>query len=254
MFRAKPMPLRMVLLCAALAATGCSGSRWARDDLDYARKYPQHSDDMLQTTKQAVDARHVHGKHGFYAGFAGREEPRGAGAEAGVFMYPRSWMETRVGGAILAHDGDKPLSGGALAGVRVQPPTRLAPFVGLGGYVGWSGFRDASMDGLDNDGDGLVDEWGEYDLEFVVAVVPEAGVHYWINSRLRLTASADYRLASDGRDADALYYGVSLALLGRGQSSPPKGCGDSGDWTFGDDDAWKDAAAPTGPAPTLPPP
>ena len=244
---------RVVIVANALLLAGCSGTRWARDDVDYARKYPHHTDNTLKTTKQAIDARHVLGKHGYYAGFAGRDIPAGAGAEAGVFVYPRSWLEARVGGALLGHDGPEPLSGGGLLGVRAQTPTRLAPFVGIGGYLGWSGFEDASMDNLDNDDDGFIDESGERELDFVVAAVPEVGIHYWITSRLRLTGSADYRFASDGRDADAMYYGVSLALLGAGQSSPKASPADSGgDWNFGEDpEAWKNAAAPTGPLPKI---
>jgi hypothetical protein len=240
------------LVIVGLSVAGCSGSRWARDDVDYARKYAHHTDEPLRVAKQAVDARHVIGKHGLYGGFAGRSDPMGAGAEVGVFVYPRSWSEIRVGGALLAHDGEEPLSGGALAGVRLQTPSRLAPFVGMGGYLGWSGFQDVSMDGVDNDDDLFIDESGERELDFVFAAVPEAGLHYWINSRLRLTGSADYRFATDGRDADSLYYGISLALLGAGQSSPAKATSNGGDWTFAEEpDAWQSATAPSGPAPTV---
>jgi hypothetical protein len=232
------MAWRRMISGLALLSAGCTGSRWARDDVDYAHKYAEHTDDSVRTVKQAVDARHVIGKRGMYAGFAGRDEPFGAGAEAGVFAYPRSWLETRIGGALLAHEGERPLSGGGLVGVRVQPPTRLAPFVGLGGYLGWAGFEDRSLDNVDNDNDGFVDEPDEEsDFAFVGAIAPEAGVHYWLTSRLRLTGGADYRLTTDGRGADALFYGVSLAWLEPGQRSPSRRTADHAEnWDFAADE------------------
>ena len=227
------MRFRLAMLSMLAAALGCSGSRWAREDRDYAKKYPRHTDDVAKMTKQAIDARHVIGKRGAYAGFAGSDEPAGAGAEAGLFVYPRSWLETRIGGALLAHEGDHELSGGGIIGARVQTPTRLAPFAGVNGYLGYAGSRSADKDGTDNDGDGDVDEFGEDETNFVGAVAPELGIHYWLTSRMRLTGSADYRLTSDGRGNDSLFYGVSLAVLAKGQSSPPKGgTADEGGWAF----------------------
>lgn len=226
------MSWRRPISCLALLLMGCTGSRWARDDEDYARKYPRHTDNVLKTAKQAVDARHVVGKEGWYAGFTGRDDPVGAGAEAGLFIYPRSWLETRVGLAALGHEGEHPISGGGLVGVRVQPPTRLAPFVGVNGYLGWVGFADATHDQIDNDDNGLVDEPGETDLDFMTAIAPEVGVHYWLTSQWRLTGKADYLFTSDGRDVDSIYYGVSLAWLFPGQCSPMKSRPDRRDWNF----------------------
>lgn len=230
--------LRRCLIAVALlvVAAGCSGSRWAKEDIDYSQKYPRHTDDVAKVAKQAIDARHVIGKRGAYAGFAGSDEPAGYGAEAGLFVYPRSWLETRIGGALLAHEGEHVLSGGGTVGARVQTPSRLAPFAGVNGYLGYAGSRSADKDGADNDGDGDVDEFGEDETNFVGAIAPELGVHYWLTSRVRLTGSADYRLTSDGRGNDSLFYGLSLAVLGRGQTSPPRsGPADEGGWAFAPD-------------------
>jgi hypothetical protein len=247
---------RYASICAlAMIAGGCRGSRWAREDADYAHKYPHHRDDVLKTTKQAVDARHVIGKRGVYAGFAGRDEPFGAGVEAGVFAYPRSWLEARAAGAVLAHESERPLSGGGLIGMRIQPPTRLAPFVGMGGYLGWAGWEDAAMDSVDNDDDGFTDELGEDQSVFVAALVPELGMHYWITSRLRLTSSADYRLTTSGRDSDSMYYGLSLAWLGPSQSSPVRSKSSSEEWSFAPSEIETTAAnvaAPTSMSATTP--
>jgi hypothetical protein len=213
---------RVILWPLVAAAVGCTGSRWAREDPDYAAKYSHHTDNVARMAKQAVDARHVVGKRGVYGGFAGSDEPFGAGVEGGLFVYPRSWLELRVGGAGLAHDGEHPLSGGGIIGARVQAPSRLAPFAGLGGYAGWAGMRSADNDGIDNNHDGIIDEFGEDEVDGVVALVPELGVHYWITPRVRLTGTADYRLVSEGRGNDSLFYGLSLAVLSGGQRSPPK--------------------------------
>lgn len=231
--------LRGCLIAVALlaVAAGCSGSRWAKEDIDYSQKYPRHTDDVAKVAKQAIDARHVIGKRGAYAGFAGSDEPAGYGAEAGLFVYPRSWLETRIGGALLAHEGEHQLSGGGIIGARVQTPSRLAPFAGVNGYLGYAGSRSADKDGVDNDSDGVVDEFGEYETNFVGTIAPELGVHYWLTSRVRLTGSADYRLTSDGRGNDSLFYGLSLAVLAKGQASPPKdGPPDMGNWKFVRDD------------------
>lgn len=224
---------RLFAVALLAMAAGCTGSRWAKEDIDYAQKYPRHTDDVAKVAKQAIDARHVIGKRGAYAGFAGSDEPAGYGAEAGVFVYPRSWLETRIGGALLAHEGEHVLSGGGIIGARVQTPSRLAPFAGVSGYLGYAGSRSADKDSVDNDGNGMVDEFGEKDRNFVGAIAPELGVHYWVTSRVRLTGSADYRFTSDGRGNDSLFYGLSLAVLGRGQTSPPKsGPADEGGWKF----------------------
>ena len=117
---------RVVVFCGALL-TGCAGSRWARDDVDYGAQVRGPYGQPRSNGQTSHGWRHAVGKRGYYAGFAGREDPFGAGAEAGVFAYPRSWMETRVGAALLAHEGERPLSGGALVGVRVQPPSLWRP-------------------------------------------------------------------------------------------------------------------------------
>ena len=114
----------------------------------------------------------------------------------------------------------------------------MAPFVGLDGYLGWAGFEDRALDGVDNDNDGFVDELDEEsDFAFVAAVAPEVGVHFWLSSQWRLTGSADYRVTTDGRATDALFYGLTLAWLPSGQRSPPKDHASvGGEWTFGAED------------------
>lgn len=199
-----------LLLLAALP--GCHGSRWAKRDADYRQKYPEHTDNPLRTIKQAVDARYVAGKSGAYVAAAGRNDPLAAGAEFGWFDYPMPWVEYRGGLAGLLHaTGKHPLSGGLVGSVRVQPPSRLAPFVGVGAYGGWAGERSATSDGLDNDHDGSVDEVDEDDTDMALAVFPELGAHFWINHRTRLTTSVSYQVTNQGRDNDYLFYSIGFS-------------------------------------------
>ena len=207
------MPARLLLLLFAPAFAGCTGSRWAMDDPDYAAKYAHHTDNVAKTVKQAVDARHLVRKGGGYAALTGRDEPFALGGEAGIFTYPNPYTEGRVGLAGLIYEDDTPISGGALAAARLQTPTRLAPFVGIGAYAGMSPEAWLTDDDLDNDFDGTTDESDEAESDFVLAMVPEAGCHFWLTPGWRITGSASYYMTDSGRDSDFLTYGVSIACL-----------------------------------------
>lgn len=235
-----------------LTATGCTGSRWAKSDPDYAAKYPHHTDNLARTTKQAIDARHVYGKRGAYAGALARNEPASGGAQFGVFAYPKSYLETYGGLAGLFQEGsDTAMSGGIDAGVRLQTPTRLAPFVGMNCYLGYWPFGDGK-DGRDNNGNGYIDEDIERlessdDGEVVIAARPEAGLHFWITPRVRLTGSAGYQFVAEGSEPDSLTYGISLSLLERDQSCPREHRSrDNESWQFAAQ-PWPEAVSPAPP-------
>jgi hypothetical protein len=211
------------LISVVLLAAGCGTSRWAMDDSDYAAKYskPYGKDKIPRMAKQAVDARHVGGKGGFYLGAAGQSSPFTAGAEIGGACYWSSCCSGHAGLVGVAGAGADNLFGGADVGLRVQPPTRLAPFVGIGAMGGISAFKErddeiVDDDYNDNDDDGIVDEPGEttHEREALAAVYPEIGVHFWLNGLTRLTASGRYLVTSDGRENDFWYYGLTLAFLG----------------------------------------
>ena len=211
MFRSLPL---IVLLLMLLATVGCQGSRWAKRDADYHEKYDHHTGNLAKMTKQSVDARHVRNKGGVYIAASGRGTPFAAGAELGVFGYSEPWLEARGGLAGLVHDGDElKLSGGLSGSMRVQTPTRLAPFAGLGVYGGWAGLKSAEDDGIDNDDNGWIDERGETANAFTVAVFPEVGLHYWLNHRTRLTTSVSYYLTDQGRNDDFLFYSIALSFF-----------------------------------------
>ncbi len=222
----------------AVAIAGCQGSRWARDDPDYAAKYSQHTDNVLKMSKQAIDARHVKEKWGSYAGVSGRiERPFAMGGEVGGFYYPTSYLELRGGLSGLIYENDTPLSGGFNAGARVQSPTRLAPFVGVSGYAGFVPDLFDTADGVDNDLNGIVDDASETNSSAVFGVAPEAGVHFWITPEWRLTSGVSYLLTTEGGD-DFLLGAISLArLTGPGGPVSQRGLAQAaidGGWKVGD--------------------
>jgi hypothetical protein len=202
----------VVLLC------GCPWSRWALKDPDYAAKYDEPPEllDVESQAKQTVDARFVEGKGGWYVAGAGHADPFAAGGELGVFAYPKSWLSANAGFAALAGTGANDLFLGINTSLRVQSPSRFSPFAGVGMFHGYSEREvPARDDFIDNDDDGSVDERDETDTEYgwLSAVYPEVGVHYWLNSSVRLSASGAYYVTTEGRDSDFWFYGASLSFL-----------------------------------------
>jgi hypothetical protein len=203
---------------------GCAGlgtSRWAMDDAVYEEKYddPYNGDDVdkaQRMMKQAIDARHAADRGGVYVGGAASDEPFALGAELGGFHYFGSFLETRGGIKGLAGTSEKDWFLGGDFGLRLQAPSRLTPFVGVGTFLGGNKKSVlAENDHLDNDDDLSVDERGEREdvYNFLASVYPELGVHFWINGKTRLTAGAQYHLTTSGRSNDFWFFGVSLAFL-----------------------------------------
>lgn len=241
-----PMHPTLRLISAALTTTllcvltsGCSGwgtSRWAMDDPVYSQKYGEPysdktTDKLARMLKQSADARYVDDRSGLYLGAAGSDHPLTAGTEIGVFHYLDPSLETRAGLKGLIGTGAKDWFLGGDFGLRLQSPSRLAPFVGVGTFVGGNRRSELAIhDHVDNDRDGAVDERGEYKgvYSYMASVYPELGIHFWLNGQTRLTTGAQYHLTTEGRDDDFWFFGVSLSLLGdpppRPQPSPaPQG-------------------------------
>lgn len=193
------------------------------DDPVYAEKYEEGAEksDVVGKVKQAIDARHVKGLGGLYlsGGSQWRDDYQSAfgGAELGYEYYPSSWMSSRMSLAGYVGHGD--WYAGMDYGARVQLPSRLTPFAGVGMFHGLSTQRvDATMDGEDNDDDGFADEWGEKKTEFdgwLSSVYPEVGVHFWPTGQARITGYARYWLSSEGRDADDWLAGIQLTAFER---------------------------------------
>lgn len=204
-----------VLVLAACSCGGCAGSRWAKSDAAYAAKYRHHSDNPLHMVKQSMDARFMGNRGGYGIATNLGTDPGTLGGEVTAFQYVGHSLEVRGGLVGLAGTGNENLFGGFTSGARLQTPTRLAPFVGIGGLAA-GGERDVSDDGIDNDNNLVVDEMGEDLSEYFASVFPEVGAHFWITPRVRLTTSAAYHLTTTGRDDDQWMFGVGLSILAPG--------------------------------------
>lgn len=212
----------------AVTLCGCSSwplsSKWAMDDPDYAEKYsqPYGDDKPLRMLKQMVDARHLDEKSGWTIGGGAGGSPATAGGKLGGFYHLASWLEMDLALTGIAGTGAHDWFIGPEVGVRVQTPTRIAPFAGVGGFLGINRFyEDADRDGVDNDDDGVTDEFGEQDEDYkaFTAVYPEVGIHAWLTGTTRLTASARYYVTEEGRDDDFWFVGFSVSrMFGPGKS------------------------------------
>ncbi len=223
----RQLPL-FAMLCV-VATSGCtlpSGilrSRWAMDDPDYAAKYAEGAEktDIRGKLKQAVDARFQNGSSGMFVSGGAYVRPdsqSGMGAiDVGVESYVTSYLTTRGSLTLFAGGGD--LFTGLDLGMRLQSPSRLAPFAGAGTFAGYA--REvvpADDDWIDNDEDGFIDEHGE-DRErfsgFLLAVYPEVGTHFWWTPNIRLTGFGRYLVTTEGRDDDDWLIGGGVALFSK---------------------------------------
>ncbi|MEL7335843.1 MAG: hypothetical protein AAFN70_06505, partial [Planctomycetota bacterium] len=139
--------LMAVAAMLLLWSGGCNllHSRYAMDNVSYAEKYREGAEksDLIGKVKQASDARWVEDEIGTYfnGGFAQAPDANAWLAVAGVGseQYPKSFLSTRFGGDLMLSGGDTTgLYLGVDAGVRLQTPTRLAPFIGVGATGGVS--------------------------------------------------------------------------------------------------------------------
>ncbi|MBC8354227.1 MAG: hypothetical protein H8E66_19715 [Planctomycetes bacterium] len=193
------------------------------DDEVYAAKYADGAErfDLLGKAKQALDARHADGLGGLYlsggAQYQADAEKPFVGGELGVEGYSTSWTTGRA--SLATYIGDDEGYLGLDAGVRLQTPSRVAPFVGVGTFHGVSrGVELADWDGRDNDDDGWIDEFGEEESgvdDWLSAVYPEVGAHLWVNANWRLTAYGRYFVTTEGRDHDDWLIGMQLAAFSR---------------------------------------
>lgn len=203
-----------LLLVCLIASAGCTGSRWARADPDYAEKYDRHTDNPVKVVKQALDARHVADKWGLYSSVAASDSPA-AEVSVGGFMYPlagQGAIETRLGLRGVAYDGDgdddSGFAGGAEAGIRLQSPSRVAPFVGLSGFLGKAPFQDPDPGAPPSFDD-------EDDDALAAAFSPEVGCHFWLTPHWRLSGHVTHSFAyiEGSNGADYTSGGVTIAYL-----------------------------------------
>lgn len=208
------------LITGCSLPTGLTHSRWAMDDPGYAVKYREGAKktDPLGKIKQASDARFLNGANGTFVsgGLSYRGDTGNAATiDIGKELYTTSYLTQRI--SLTGAAGFDQTSLGLDGGIRLQPPTRLAPFVGVGGFVGmnWETV-DADDDGIDNDDDGFTDEFDEEDTEYdltLASIYPEVGAHFWWTPRWRLTGFGRYWITTDGRDSDTWMVGGGVAVF-----------------------------------------
>ncbi|WP_253159261.1 hypothetical protein [Stieleria tagensis] len=199
--------------------TGILRSRWAMEDPEYAEKYADGADksDLLGKAKQAADARFQKDANGLFVsgGYAQRSDADHGllSVDVGGEAYLTSYLTGRVSWMGMGNGED--WFTGADAGLRLQSPTRLAPFVGLGVFAGAADETVAADDDWeDNDDDGFIDEYGEEEERFsgaLAAVYPELGAHFWWTPTVRLTSYGRYMVTTEGSDANDWQFGVGLA-------------------------------------------
>jgi hypothetical protein len=216
--------MRAVFAVLMIACSGCSlHSRYAMDDPVYADKYADGAEqgDLLGKAKQALDARHTTGLGGLYFSGGAQVKPDSGhtlyGGELGGEAYLSEWSTGRA--ALAGYVGPDDVYGGLDIGARLQTPTRIAPFVGIGAFNGFStGEERADDDGIDNDDDGLVDERREkrttYD-GWLSAIYPEVGLHLWLDGCWRVTAYGRYLVTTEGRGQDDWLLGLQIAGFSR---------------------------------------
>ena len=218
-----PFILFLTINCLG-CATGrpWDSSRWAMDNPGYAEKYSKpyekgKLESIPRRLKQMSDARFNAKRGGLTIGSGLGPNPFAIGAEIGGSIYETSWTSTNfsLAGLGLATD-DGGLYGGFKIAQRIQTPSRLAPFVGAGLFVGsFNNSVSAENDGIDNNSNMFIDEPGEEkdNSKLLLTIYPEVGVHYWLTSEARLTMSAQYHLNPNGRDEDFSFIGISLGFF-----------------------------------------
>ena len=191
------------------------------EDPDYAAKYADGASksDIGGKIKQAADARFLDGASGFYVSGGASSRPDAGseliGLDVGMEGYGTSFSTTRISLGLMS-DGDDIFTG-VDTGLRIQTPTRLAPFVGVGLFGGYA--REtvpAEDDWIDNDDDGFTDERGEDRERFsggLAGIYPELGGHFWWTPNVRLTGFGRYLVTTEGRDEDDWWLGGGLAVF-----------------------------------------
>jgi hypothetical protein len=156
------------------------------------------------------------GEDSLYLDVSWRPDPAVVGAEIAAAHAYGDYLSARVGFEVLASETPLYLFGGATAGARLTLPWRLAPFVGVGGFIGWWDAQvRAEADLVDNDWDGVVDEIGETKdviVDGVIVVYPEVGIHLWLTDSMCLTLSGRYHVTTAGRAHDAWLATVGLSV------------------------------------------
>ncbi len=208
----------VLLVCSGCALTGrqLAIRRGNRDDPQAS----QDQSDSLRTDRRqprvqqpwdAPDGSGQEGKSGVYVGGGSTASPHWpvATGSLGVFKLPTAWSTVR--GGVFGLDNDGIGVAGAEAGIRLHAPTRLTPYVGLSGDVGFSGLHSGYVNNRSHRSNPNYPTGTVSKASGLVAAVPEVGVSYWLNSSTRLNAGASYYFALD--QSSFLLFGTSLEFV-----------------------------------------
>ena len=215
--------MRSVWLIVLLTfVTGCSlRSRYALDDPIYQEKYAvgADKDDIAGKLKQATDARHTKYLDGWVAGGGGLTGGTFGSLELGREVYVENYFSNRI--SLTGLSGSEVTALGVDVGMRLQAPTRLAPFVGVGAKAGVlaNDVAEFVLDSAFNDDleldDALELNEDDSDIDGLAAVYPEVGVHFWANGNIRLSFFGRYLVTTEGRDFDDWLIGGQIGLFVR---------------------------------------
>lgn len=193
------------------------------DDPIYAQKYADGASkqDLPGKIKQALDARHTKYLQGWLVSGGAQVRPD-SGATFGTIdigreLYDTNYLTTRLSLSGLA--GEDLASVGLDTGVRLQAPTRLAPFVGVGGTAGLL-LEDAVPLLLDTATDSMdspisLENNSSDSVGGLAAIYPEVGLHFWFDGHIRLTAFGRYMITTEGRQHDDWLIGGQFTFFTR---------------------------------------
>ena len=136
---------------------------------------------LLFAVTAKADGWSAEGRSGVALSVAGRQDPAILGVQAQGLIHPTAWSSFHFGVAFLASpDFDEEIHAGFPFGLQFQPPWRIAPFVGVGFFLGYDEV-ESFLDYLfaDDEDDLFPDPTPERRTEasFFRAVYPEAGLH-----------------------------------------------------------------------------
>jgi len=171
---------------------------------------------MVTWSSSALAWQDKTGTGGLYAELGGREGPDAFCGEIGAFGYVNNNLTLRAGLAMIASESFDDLFTGITTGARYAFDSPLTPFVGFGVFGGYSKETvSATNDGVDNNNNGLVDEWGESDSRIsavLLSAYPEVGVHLWAGDNMRMTFSGKYYVTTEGMDSNFWLFNFGLAM------------------------------------------
>ena len=144
------------------------------------------------------------------AEFWSEKESKIGGVDLTYTVCPNWFSEARVGVSYFADN--EFLYKGATGSVRLQFGDVISPYVGLGLLAGYAEKTvDASADGLDNNNDGVIDEYGEKKTLSQASgfLYPEVGVALYAGSfGITLSARRFYGSSFSGN----VIYSLGLAI------------------------------------------